>query len=497
MNKSIKRISLFACILILLTSITGYAESNAITIDEVKLDDHISEALKSGSIPGAAVAIVKDDVVLLMKGYGETGKGKVKITEETPFMVGQIAQSFTALVVRQLILENKIDENSPVDAYIPWFTLSNPDGEKISIADLLNHTSGLTTASGEKPYTFNSDYSLKSLVEKINDTEKTAYNGEGTYQYSALNAIILGHVVEAVTGQNFETVINERVILPLNLMSTGYTEKVNPYIDMASGHRIVYGFQMKSEYDYPKGLVSSSALVSTAKDLAFYAIAALNNGYTQEGVSILGSQGLGRIERSAGYNQPYYDLLWRETEGNNEGNYNGYYGAIGHLPNFNSAMILNQETGIAIIVLLNQSNPYHSPAITAQTIANDISDLLMGGAPYAFEPKERGSIWMVPGGMILLVLLLINSIIKNWRMIMDTPLDERKEKIKPFNPGETSRGLLSVIAYFGFPLILDSSWRFLTAASPEMTLPVLVIIVFNLLTVLLNYFMRLKSLQKV
>lgn len=121
----------------------------------------------------------------------------------------------------------------------------------------------------------------------------------------------------------------------------------------------------------------------------------------------------------------------------------------------------------------------------------------MGEAPYAFEPKERGSIWMVPGVMILLVLLLINSIIKNWRMIMDTPLDERKEKIKPFNPGETSRGLLSVIAYFGFPLILDSSWRFLTAASPEMTLPVLVIIVFNLLTVLLNYFMRLKSLQKV
>ena len=331
MNKSIKSISLFACILILLTSIAGYAESNAITIDEVKLDDHINEKLKSGSIPGAAVAIVKDDVVLLMKGYGETGKGKVKITEETPFMVGQISQSFTALVVRQLIIENKIDENSPVDAYIPWFTLSNPDGEKISIADLLNHTSGLTTASGEKPYTFNADYSLKSLVEKINDTEKTAYNGEGTYQYSALNAIILGHVVEAVTGQNFETVIHERVILPFNLMSTGYTEKVNPYIDMASGHRIVYGFQMKSEYDYPKGLVSSSALVSTAKDLAFYAIAALNNGYTQEGVSILGSQGLGRIERSAGYNQPYYDLLWRETEGNNEGNYNGYYLSLIHI----------------------------------------------------------------------------------------------------------------------------------------------------------------------
>lgn len=498
MTKSIvmRKVTLLMCVLVLVSNIMGFTETNAITIDAVKLDNYINEQLKIGSIPGAAVAIVKDDVILYMKGYGDSGQGKVRVTEQTPFLVGQIAQSFTALVVRQLILEDVLEENSPIDVYIPWFTLSNPSGEKITVSDLLNHTSGLSTASGEKLYTFNPEYSLKSMVERINDSESTSFIGDGKYQYSALNYIILGHLIESVTGQSFEATVNERVIVPLKLTSTGYNVAINPYINLATGHRIVYGFQMKSEYDYPKGLVSSSALVTTAKDLGQYMITALNNGYTAEGISLFESQGLNKIDRSLGYNQTYYDILWRETKGIADGNYNGYYGAIGHLPNYNSAMILNQETGLGIIVLLNQANPYHSPAITAQTIANDLTDLLMGEMPFVFEPKERGSIWIVPGVAILLILLLLNGVIKNWRVITDTPLAERKAKIKPINPGETSRGILSVIAYFGFPIVLDTSWRFMTASNPEMTLPVLVIIVFNLLVVLINYFMRLKSLPK-
>ena len=90
------------------------------------------------------------------------------LTVDSTFITGSITKSFTALAARQLFGQNLMKETDEVKKYIPWFTLSKPDGEAIKVKDLMNHTSGLLPASGEEAYTYNAKYSLKTLTEEIN-----------------------------------------------------------------------------------------------------------------------------------------------------------------------------------------------------------------------------------------------------------------------------------------------------------------------------------------
>ncbi|MDH8678286.1 serine hydrolase domain-containing protein [Fusibacter bizertensis] len=458
-----------------------------------KIEQYIKEKMSEGKIPGLSIAIVENDEVLYQKGFGKTGNGRSDVTVDSTFITGSITKSFTALAARQLIGQNLMKETDEVKKYIPWFTLSKPDGEAIKVKDLMNHTSGLLPASGEEAYTYNAKYSLKTLTEEINRSEHTQYLFENDAQYSNLNYIILGHLVEVVTGKSYTEYVQGNILKPLNMSTSGFENSLE---GITAGHRIVYGFTMKTEVPYPSGLVSSNYLVSNISDLSKYIMLLLNNGYTKSDQSIFQDNVLYPIDVSLEPGQPYYDILWNQNNSTSQGNYNGFYGAIGSTPNYNSAMLINQEKRLGIIILTNQSNPYNIPAITAQTIANDITDILLDQTPYVFESKSQISMWFFPIFAFVLTIFMLNEIIKTYRILLDTRKSKNFEGIKYIHGMEIFRGIISLIAYFGFPIVFDNSWRFFVAANPEVVLPILWIIVINILSVITTLVIRLKMIRK-
>ena len=469
----------------------SYAENELVTQFD-QIESRIIQQVEVGKIPGISVQIFNRADTLYSFSDGKTGNGIEKVTESTPFIVGSITKSFTALATLNLINEGQLDIESPVELYIPWFTLTKPNGASILIKDLIEHTSGLTTLSGEQAYTYNQDYNLEALVRKINETEKTAYLYDTKVQYSNLNYILLGYVIERTSGMAYESYIEASIIEPLNLKHTGFKSLSG---NKAQGYRRVLGFNMKTDIPYPEGLVASSFLYSSAEDLTIFGQLLLNNGYT-DGKSLIPSNELGKINTELGASQSYYNALWTETNGASETDHNGYFGLIGTTPNFNSALILNQDTGLGIVVLINQNNAYQAPAVTAQTIANDLTDLISGQVPYEMNSKSKSGQWLMVLFALLITVYLINESISSLRMIKDKAVSKINYQLKYLNYQELVRLLLSIFAYFGFPLFYDNSWRFFTAANPEWVLPILWVIVFNLLQVMLVVTMRVKAFSK-
>lgn len=96
-----------------------YAQQNV----KVTLDKYIEKFIKEQNIPGAAVAIVHNKEVFFTKTMGVTGESEKKVTSKTPFAIGSISKSLTALAIVKLIEDKKIKLEDPVQRYLPCFKL--------------------------------------------------------------------------------------------------------------------------------------------------------------------------------------------------------------------------------------------------------------------------------------------------------------------------------------------------------------------------------------
>ena len=110
------------------------------------IDEYVTARMRSDRIPGLALAIVKGDQIVYLKGYGQADPSGRPVTPQTPFIIGSITKPFTALAVMQLVDAGKVELDAPVQRYIPWFRPagSGPAGSAhITVRMLINQTSGL------------------------------------------------------------------------------------------------------------------------------------------------------------------------------------------------------------------------------------------------------------------------------------------------------------------------------------------------------------------
>lgn len=116
-----------------------YAQKNI----KIALDKYIENFIKEQNIPGASVAIVHKKDVFFKKMIGITGETEKKVTSKTPFAIGSISKSLTALAIVKLIEDKKIKLEDPVQRYLPWFQLKDP---QIS-SNILNYNNPTSTNS--------------------------------------------------------------------------------------------------------------------------------------------------------------------------------------------------------------------------------------------------------------------------------------------------------------------------------------------------------------
>ncbi len=186
----------------------------------VQFDKEIMAALEQWKVPGLAVAVVKDDELLLSKGYGVSRiETQDAVDANTLFAIASNSKAFTAAALAILVDEGKVAWDDPVTKHLPWFRLKDPlASADIRVRDLLCHRSGLGTFSGDLLW-WGTPYTPKEILQRAAQLEPAApFRAE--YGYSNLMFLAAGQVIEAASGKPWGEFIHERILVPLEMHRT-------------------------------------------------------------------------------------------------------------------------------------------------------------------------------------------------------------------------------------------------------------------------------------
>jgi CubicO group peptidase (beta-lactamase class C family) len=327
--------------------VSCYAQE--IDFDEAELTAFIASRLKTSQVPGLAVGIVRRNRIVYLRGFGTTAGGS--ITPQTPFLIGSLSKSFTALAMMQLVERGKLDLNTPVYQYLPWFRLKDPEASRtITVRHLLNQTSGLPTSAGF----FTPD------ADSLGETELAHPVGQ-VYEYSNLNYRVLGILIEAVTDQPYAAYVHEHILRPLQMRSTYLTFEDAVGHGLAEGHQYIFGLPVSvSTRPYDNGSVAAGYIASSAEDMCHYLSAHLQGGIFN-GHSIITPSSLALMHQPPGQIGSRYGMGWVA------GDWNGLKSIrhTGLTEDFSSNMNALPETGYGIIILAN---------VNSFTLHNDLMD---------------------------------------------------------------------------------------------------------------------------
>jgi CubicO group peptidase (beta-lactamase class C family) len=175
--------------------------------------------------------ILLSAALLAFKGFGVANASGRLVTPQTPFFTGSTGKSFAALAILQLVEAGKIELDAPVQTYLPWFRVADVSAsEIITVCQLLNQVSGLPRSVGQEQLA-NTDLSnsvIENNVRALANVELIAAPGE-RYEYSNANYNGLGMIIQAVTGQSYETYIQEHILEPLD-MQNSFTSKTEDQV---------------------------------------------------------------------------------------------------------------------------------------------------------------------------------------------------------------------------------------------------------------------------
>lgn len=190
------------------------------SIQARNLDIYFTKSIEKWQVPGMAVAILKNDTLQLLKGYGVKEIGKPgKIDENTLFAVASNTKSFTATAMAMLVDEGKLSWDDKVVKFLPWFRLYDPYVSlNMTIRDLLSHRSGLQTFSGDLIW-YGSTYSRDEIIERASKL-KPVYGFRTNYGYSNIMYLTAGQIIAKVSGMSWDEFIKERILMPLGMKNT-------------------------------------------------------------------------------------------------------------------------------------------------------------------------------------------------------------------------------------------------------------------------------------
>ncbi|GIN73153.1 penicillin-binding protein [Bacillus sp. J14TS2] len=258
-----------------------------------KVDTYIAREMKRQHLPGLSLGIVKDDHILYLKGYGHADPSGRPVTPDTPFGLGSISKSLTAMAVLQLAEQGKIDLDAPVQRYLQGFQYQTGDKTKansantITVRHLLNQTSGFSQIS-----TFSNTLSSHNDQEAL---EKNAMSyaeqflhetniKEHSFQYSNANYVLLGYIVQQITDQSYGDYIKEHIFRPLSMNNSFITHDEAIKHGLATPYRRIFGYNVAYDgpYIYIPGDLPAGYLYSSAKDMSHYLISQINGGQFED-----------------------------------------------------------------------------------------------------------------------------------------------------------------------------------------------------------------------
>ncbi len=363
-------------------------EKPSAEINLIAIDSYISAQMEKHGLKGVALAITQDDAVLYLKGYGTSGAGR-EMSAQTPMYIGSQSKSFTALAVAQLAEQGKIELNAPVQAYIPWFKVAEADAtQKITVYHLLHHLSGLSESGFTTSLPENA--SNEDAVRALASARITAPVG-AKFQYFNVGYDVLAVVVEAVSGQTYEEYLQDHILAPLDMAHT-YTHPTLAREDgLSQGYSRFFGFTVPQRQPHRIFEVSAGYIISTAEDMAHFAIA-MNNDGVYNGRRLLSSEWMRKLFTPV----QGYGMGWFVEPGHI------YHGGANET--FKTFVDLYPQKDLGIVLLINQGYMLDH-FISATQVFNGVSSLALGNDPP--QVQTGWSVKWIGWGILALVLGLV------------------------------------------------------------------------------------------
>lgn len=206
---------LLGCLIIALASVQ-FAHAQAAPLSG--FDEYVIKAIRDWEVPGVAIAIVKDDKIVLAKGYGVKKLGDpAPVDERTVFAIGSSSKAFTAASIAMLVDEGKLKWNDPATKYLPGFETYDPYvTRELTIRDLLSHRSGLERGDFLWYGTENDRDEILRRTRFI----KPSWSLRSNFGYQNLMFLAAGQIVNKVEGKSWDDFITQRIFKPLGMTSS-------------------------------------------------------------------------------------------------------------------------------------------------------------------------------------------------------------------------------------------------------------------------------------
>ena len=258
------------------------------------VDGIVEGYMQRDNIAGATLSIVQDNKVIYSNGYGASHLDDFAAVsaENTLFRIGSISKTFIWTALMQLREAGKLNLNDPVNMHLPE-SLQLPDDDfenPILIRHLMNHNLGYEDSA--LGHLFVKDaVNLTPLREYLRKYRPEQVREAGvTTSYSNYGAAIAGVIVEEVSGQDFNSYVEEHIFNPLGMNSSSFREPYAPMagmpapIDPALAENISAGFAHKNGrlreqgFEFIEHIAPAGAMSATAEDMSRYMMAHLNLG---------------------------------------------------------------------------------------------------------------------------------------------------------------------------------------------------------------------------
>jgi CubicO group peptidase (beta-lactamase class C family) len=357
-----------------------------------QLENYLDQVVAAQHPPGLSVAVVKDGEVVYANGFGVAdGPRNVQAARDTVYHWWSMTKIPTAVAVMQLHERGLLDIDDPISNYLPFFkvTYKETDQEAITIRQVLNHSSGLPDAmpelvtwlhlEGEPPLN-----QTELVMEKFSEYDQLVFAPGEKTRYTNWGYMVLGALIEAVSGQTYEQYVIDNILFPLDMQNTSfvYTQSMAENEAIGSQHfvdlftpffpiyRLNYIIKEREGLRYwfhrvYNDQTSPTGLIGPVTDLAKFMSAYLN-----EGEPILQPSSISMMN----------DALWQLStpgesvrglgwEAHLTSDGRRYLTHSGGGPGFASIFRVYPEENLGVVVIGNDSS------IDRQTLADALADV--------------------------------------------------------------------------------------------------------------------------
>jgi len=357
---------LILSIFILFSFINLQAQDKAAKIDEL-----VSKYTENGIFNGS-VLVAENGSIIFEKGYGYADRDlKTANTPETKFRIASLTKQFTAMLIMQLVEQGKIKLDAKLSDYLTYYRKDL--GDKITIHNLLTHTSGV-------PNYTNNEFMDKHVGTAITPKDLILTYGSGEldfepstkYNYSNTAYVMLGAIIEEVTGKKYETVLQENILTPLQMTNSGYEHNEIKMTNQAIGYDNAPGGVVIAKFIDMSIPFSAGAMYSTVEDLYKWDRAL----YTDKLITAASKEKIFTpFLNNYGYG---WNIIHAKVSETDEKIIHTHSGGIN---GFSTNIMRVESDNLVIVVLSNYANGQSTK------VANDISKI-MYGIPYKLPAKS-------------------------------------------------------------------------------------------------------------